>query len=200
MTVLLNTAMFIPCRRTLTQQASSRTHTSCLVHHSLAAHTRRRLRGQGHRLTTILLASGDTGGGSAKSTRQVADGTWRRPVGQSRASGTNPRFCRYDGHRQFPTFTTRNLTRAHPTPYVPKMTRQVDCFGRSEGGSAMRKSRMQKLAIACISVFAVLGGIGAANAQERLPLSLSDVSRVRCAPLHGNRLADRESVGCVRSP
>ena len=29
----------------------------------------------------------------------------------------------------------------------------------------MRKSRMQKLAIACISAFAVLGGIGATNAQ-----------------------------------
>lgn len=29
----------------------------------------------------------------------------------------------------------------------------------------MRKSRMQKLAIACIAAFAVLGGIGATNAQ-----------------------------------
>jgi hypothetical protein len=29
----------------------------------------------------------------------------------------------------------------------------------------VRKSRMQKLAIACISAFAVLGGIGATNAQ-----------------------------------
>src|ERR1700693_4896102 len=29
----------------------------------------------------------------------------------------------------------------------------------------MRKSRLQKLAIACISAFAVLGGIGATNAQ-----------------------------------
>src|SRR5256885_11764467 len=34
-----------------------------------------------------------------------------------------------------------------------------------ERGSAMRKSRTQKLAIACIAAFAVLGGIEAANAQ-----------------------------------
>jgi hypothetical protein len=34
-----------------------------------------------------------------------------------------------------------------------------------ERGSAMRKSRMQKLAIACIAAFAVLGGIEAADAQ-----------------------------------
>jgi len=34
-------------------------------------------------------------------------------------------------------------------------------------GSAMRKSRIQKLAIACIAACAVLGGIGVSNAQMR---------------------------------
>jgi hypothetical protein len=44
------------------------------------------------------------------------------------------------------------------------MNRQV-YFSGGEKGSAMRKSRIQKLAIACIAACAVLGGIGAANAQ-----------------------------------
>src|SRR5258705_13107350 len=38
-------------------------------------------------------------------------------------------------------------------------------FSGGEKGSAMRKSRIQKLAIACIAACAVLGGIGSANAQ-----------------------------------
>jgi hypothetical protein len=38
-------------------------------------------------------------------------------------------------------------------------------FSGGEKGSAMRKSRIQKLAIACIAACAVLGGIGATNAQ-----------------------------------
>jgi hypothetical protein len=44
------------------------------------------------------------------------------------------------------------------------MNRQV-YFSGGEKGFAMRKSRIQKLAIACVAACAVLGGIGAANAQ-----------------------------------
>jgi hypothetical protein len=43
------------------------------------------------------------------------------------------------------------------------MNRQV--FSGGERGSAMTKSRIHKLAIACVAACAVLGGIGAANAQ-----------------------------------
>jgi hypothetical protein len=49
------------------------------------------------------------------------------------------------------------------------MNRQIHVSAAEEvlmkRGSAMRKSRMQKLAIACIAAFAVLGGIEAADAQ-----------------------------------
>jgi hypothetical protein len=44
------------------------------------------------------------------------------------------------------------------------MNRQI-YFSGGEKGSAMRKSRIKKLAIACIAACAVLGGIGATNAQ-----------------------------------
>src|ERR1700686_201575 len=65
---------------------------------------------------------------------------------------------------------TSSVSANAPWTLLPNYQRTQDeqaglLFGRSEGGSAMRKSRMQKLAIGCIAAFAVLGGIGATNAQ-----------------------------------